>query len=119
MPLIVIVFEAHDAVTPGGNPVAVPMPVALVVVCVMEVNGVLIQRVGDDEADPATISGVTVIVPVIVFVPPVQPPVIVTVYVNAPDTVGVPLIVTVFELHEPVTPAGKPVTFAPVASVVV
>ena len=94
------------------------MPVALVVVCVMEVKGVLIQRVGDDEADPATISGVTVIVPVIVFVPPVQPPVIVTVYVNVPDSVGVPLIVTVFELHEPVTPAGNPVTVAPVASVV-
>ena len=63
--------------------------------------------------------GLTVIVPVIVFVPPVQPPVIVTVYVNVPDSVGVPLIVTVFELHEPVTPAGNPVTVAPVASVVV
>jgi hypothetical protein len=152
------------------------MPVALVVVCVMGVKGVLIQRVGDDEADPATISGVTVIVPVIVFVPPVQPPVIVTVYVNIPETVGVPLIVlmhrvcalvpaaelkaivlfgltiivpvavfvppvqppvnvtvyvnipetvgvplivTVFELHEPVTPAGNPATVEPVASVVV
>ena len=53
-----------------------------------------------------------------VFVPPVQPPVIVTVYVNVPDAVGVPLIVTVFELHEPVTPAGNPVTPAPVAVVV-
>ena len=63
--------------------------------------------------------GLTVIVPVIVFVPPVQPPVNVTVYVNVPETVGVPLIVTVFELHKPVTPAGKPVTFAPVAVVVV
>ena len=32
VPLIVIVFEDHNAVTPAGNPVAVPIPVALVVV---------------------------------------------------------------------------------------
>jgi len=63
--------------------------------------------------------GVTVIVPVMVFVPPVHPPVIVTVYVNVPDTDGLPLIVTVFELHEPVTPVGKPDIVAPVAVVVV
>ena len=63
--------------------------------------------------------GLTTIVPVIVFVPPVQPPVIVTVYVNRPACDGEPLIVTVFALQEPVTPVGKPVTVAPVASVVV
>ena len=37
---------------------------------------------------------------------------------NVPAAVGVPLIVTVFAAHEPVTPAGRPVTVAPVAPVV-
>ncbi len=37
---------------------------------------------------------------------------------NVPLAVGVPLIVTTFEAQEPVTPAGKPVTVAPVAPVV-
>ena len=32
--------------------------------------------------------------------------------------VGVPLIVTTFPAHEPVTPAGRPVIVAPVAPVV-
>ena len=32
VPLIVIVFEANAAVTPDGNPVGVPIPVAPVVV---------------------------------------------------------------------------------------
>ena len=32
VPLIVITFDAHAAVTPAGNPVAVPIPVAPVVV---------------------------------------------------------------------------------------
>jgi hypothetical protein len=31
VPLIVMVFEANAAVTPAGNPVAVPIPVAPVV----------------------------------------------------------------------------------------
>ena len=62
--------------------------------------------------------GVTVIVPVMVFVPPVQPPVIVTVYVNVPDTEGVPVMVTTLAVQLPVTPVGKPVTVAPVAVVV-
>ena len=35
-----------------------------------------------------------------------------------PLAVGVPLIVTTFAAQEPVTPAGKPVTVAPVAPVV-
>ncbi len=79
MPLIVIVLEAHAAVTPAGKPVAVPMPVAPVVAIVMLVSAVLIQRVGVLDGAPAVLFGVTVIVPVAVFVPPVQPPVIVTV----------------------------------------
>ena len=36
----------------------------------------------------------------------------------APATVGVPLIVTTFAAHTPVTPVGKLVTVAPVAPVV-
>ena len=59
---------------------------------------------------------VTVSVPVDVTIP--QPPVSVTVYVNGPDAVGVPLIVTTFAAQLPVTPAGNPVTVAPVAPVV-
>jgi hypothetical protein len=47
---MVIMFAAHAAVTPAGNPVAAPMPVAPVVVCVIAVSGVLIQSVGVDEA---------------------------------------------------------------------
>ena len=72
-------LEAHAAVTPDGKPVAVPMPVAPVVAIVMLVSAVLIQRVGVLDGAPAVLFGVTVIVPVAVFVPPVQPPVIVTV----------------------------------------
>ena len=70
---MVIAFDAHDAVTPAGRPVAVPMPVAPVVVCVIAVNAVLIHRVGAEDAVPTVLSGVTVIVPVADTVP--QPPV--------------------------------------------
>jgi hypothetical protein len=49
------------------------MPVAPVVACVIGVSAVLIHRVGVEEATPAVISGVTVIVPVAFTVP--QPPV--------------------------------------------
>ena len=73
VPLIVIVLDAQAAVTPAGSPVAVPMPVAPVVVCVMFVSAVLIQRVGVEEAAPAVLSEVTVIVPVAFTVP--HPPV--------------------------------------------
>ena len=45
----------------------------------MGVKAVLIHKVGVEEGASATMLGVTVIVPVMVFVPPVQPPVIVTV----------------------------------------
>ena len=61
---MVIVFAAHAAVTPAGNPVAAPMPVAPVVVCVIAVSGVLIQSVGVDEAALTVLLAVTVIVPV-------------------------------------------------------
>ena len=73
MPLIVIVFDAHVAVTPAGRPVAVPMPVAPVVVCVMAVRAVLRHSVGVAEAVEAVFMGVTVMVPVASTLP--QPPV--------------------------------------------
>ena len=55
VPLIVIVFDAHKGVTPDGNPVAVPIPVAPVVVCVMFVKAVFTQSVGVEEAAPTVI----------------------------------------------------------------
>ena len=70
---MVIVFDAYDAVTPAGKPVAAPMPVAPVVVCVIAVSGVLIQSVGVDEAALTVLLAVTVIVPVAFAVP--HPPV--------------------------------------------
>ena len=73
VPLIVIVLLAHDADTPAGKPVAVPIPEAPVVVCVIAVSAVLIQRVGEEDAAPAVLSAVTVMVPVAFTVP--QPPV--------------------------------------------
>ena len=63
VPLIVIVLDAQEAVMPAGRPVAVPMPVATVVVCVIAVRAVLMQRVGVEEAEPTVLSGVTVMVP--------------------------------------------------------
>ena len=53
VPLIVIVLEVHDAPTPEGNPVEVPIPVAPVVVCVILVITVFTQGLGDEEAAPA------------------------------------------------------------------
>ena len=73
VPLIVIVLLAHAAVTPVGKPVAVPIPVAPVVVCVIAVSAVLIHTVGVLDAALTVLAGVTVIVPVAFTVP--QPPV--------------------------------------------
>ena len=73
VPLIVTVLEDQDAVTPAGRPVAVPIPVAPVVTCVIAVKAVLMHRVGVEEAVPAVLSGATVMVPVAFALP--QPPV--------------------------------------------
>src|SRR5690606_39405754 len=73
VPLIVIVLLFHAAVTPAGNPVAAPMPVAPVVVCVIDVSAVLIHNVGVAEAALTVFFSVTVIVPVAFTAP--QPPV--------------------------------------------
>ena len=61
---MVMVLDAHEAVTPAGRPVAVPIPVAPVVVRVILVKAVLIQSVGLLDAVPAVFAAVTVIVPV-------------------------------------------------------
>jgi hypothetical protein len=70
---MVIVFEAHAAVTPAGKPVAVPIPVAPVVVWVILVKAVLIHKVGLELAAPAVLFAVTVMVPEALTFP--QPPV--------------------------------------------
>ena len=61
------------AVTPAGKPVALPIPVAPVVLCVIFVKAVLIQTKGVEEAAPTVFTGVTVIEPVAFTLP--QPPV--------------------------------------------
>ena len=73
VPLIVIVLDAQVAVTPAGRPVAVTIPVAAAVVCVIAVSGVLIQRVGVEEAAEAVLASTTVMVPVAFTLP--HPPV--------------------------------------------
>ena len=73
VPLRVMVFDPKAAVTPAGNPVAAPMPVAPVVVWVIFVKAVLIHNVGVADATPAVLLAVTVIVPVAFTVP--HPPV--------------------------------------------
>ena len=62
VPLMVMVLPANAAVTPVGNPVAAPIPVAPVVVCVMLVIALLIHVVA--EPGPVTVlAGVTVMLP--------------------------------------------------------
>ena len=72
VPLIVITLLAQTAVTPAGNPVAVPMPVAPVVVIVIFVKAVFTVNVGLDDAVPAVlrVQGVTVVVVLIGGEPP-------------------------------------------------
>ena len=61
---MVMVLAAHAAVTPAGNPVAAPIPVAPVVEWVTLVINTFMGTVGVAEAAPATGAGLTVIVPV-------------------------------------------------------
>ena len=70
---MVIVFDEKTAVTPFGNPVGEPIPVAPVVVWVILVKIVLIHKVGVEEGAETVLSGSTVIVPVAFIAP--QPPV--------------------------------------------
>ena len=64
MPLIVITLADQAAETPVGNPEAVPIPVALVVECVIFVKIVFTVSVGIVDAAPAAQAAVTVIIPV-------------------------------------------------------
>ncbi len=78
MPLMVMALEAQVAITPGGKPLpaetpAFKTPVAPVIACVIFVKAVPIHKVGVDEATPAVLAAVTVMVPV--ALPPPQPPV--------------------------------------------
>ena len=73
VPEIVITLAAHEAVTPAGSPVEVPMPVAPVVVMVMGVSEELTQSVGLDDGALAVLSGFTVMLPVALRLP--HPPV--------------------------------------------
>ena len=70
---MVMVLEAQTAVTPAGKPLALPIPVAPVVVCVIFEIALLIHTVGVDEAEPAVFAAFTVIVPIALTVP--QPPI--------------------------------------------
>ena len=71
---MIITFADHAAETPAGSPVAVPIPVAPVVVWVIFVNAVLMQSVGVEDATPTVIDGFSVMVPVAVTLshPPVN-----------------------------------------------
>ena len=66
---MVIVFEAHAAVTPAGKAVAVPIPVAPVVVWVMAVKTVLLLKLGLELAAPTVLFADTTMVPVALTVP--------------------------------------------------
>ena len=57
---MVMTSLAQLAVTPEGNPLAEPIPVAPVVVWVILVKAVLIHSVGVEDAVPAVLSGSTV-----------------------------------------------------------
>jgi hypothetical protein len=75
VPLIVIVFPNHVALTPDGSPLAAPIPVAPVVVKVtLGESAVFIHTEGLDEGGVTVLMAETVIVPVAFTVP--QPPVI-------------------------------------------
>ncbi len=67
---MVMVLDAQAAVTPVGNPVAEPIPVAPVVVCEILVIAVFIQTVGEEDAAVTVFDAVKVI-PVFVYTQPV------------------------------------------------
>ena len=69
-----MILFAHAAVIPAGNPDAVPIPVAPVVVWVIGIKAVLIYKVGVEEGALTVFAAVTVMVPVALTlpVPPVK-----------------------------------------------
>ena len=69
---MVIVLDAQVVINPAGKPIGAPMPVAPVVLWVIFVKAVLMHNVGADEAAPAVLTGLTIIVPIALPFP--QPP---------------------------------------------
>ena len=67
-----VALPVKTAVTPGGKPVAVPMPVAIVVVWVMLVNAVLIHKVGVALAAETVLFGFTIICLVVLLLQPLE-----------------------------------------------
>ena len=70
---MVIVLAVKEAVTPVGNPIAVPIPVTSVVVWVMSGITVFTHNTGDIEAEETVLLGRTVMVPIALIIS--QPPV--------------------------------------------
>ena len=70
--LMVMILFVHEAITPEGKPVAVLIPVAFAVLCIIFVNGVLIHKLGELDAALAVFV-FTVMVPVAFTLP--HPPV--------------------------------------------
>ena len=68
-----MVLDDQAAVIPAGRPEAIPIPAAPVVVCVIAERAELMHRLGEEEAAPTVLSGVTVMVPEAFTVP--HPPV--------------------------------------------
>ena len=59
-----MVLANHDAIIPGGNPVATPIPVAPVVLCVIVVSAVLTHKVGVELGALTVFVTPTMILPV-------------------------------------------------------
>ena len=68
-----MVLASQEAVTPKGKPVAVPIPVAPVVVCVIVAKVVLIHNICGPNDGVTVLLGLTIILPVANNV--LQPPV--------------------------------------------
>ena len=117
-----MVFADHEAETPAGIPVIVPMPVAPVVVMVITgLMGTPVQRVGDEDGVPAEFPAITLMVPVAFTVP--HPPVRGILYEYVPTADGVPVMVIVLAAQVAFTPAGQPegvpIPVAPVVAMVI
>ena len=84
-------MEAQAAVTPAGKPNAEPIPVAPVVVCVILVKGVLIHKVGVEDAAVTVFAGFTVTEAVVA-----EQPVAVFVKVKVVDPVETPFTTPAF-----------------------
>jgi hypothetical protein len=71
VPEMVIRLFIHVALTPAGSPVAIPMPVAPVVVNVIGVSAVLMQSVGFVDGPTAALFAGSTMLNAILLVQPV------------------------------------------------